>query len=151
MRVIQFLTGPMLRLHTRRVAEKQQVPHWPGASRRVRVCEYHTYASQKEAFQLARLCVSFCEALKVPAKIKHIDGAYQVCAETNHLGAAILRRHPGVPIRVIRRFLQDGNVSLSGPFWWLPNGIPEGARVNPLLRCISTPDYQEYAKVIIFL
>jgi hypothetical protein len=150
-RVLDFLRGPELKRAVRLAAEEQRIPHIPGASRIIRVCDYWTCHSQKEQFQLARLCVSFCQALNIPAKIEHRDRAYTVRAETNALGVAILLRHPGVSIETIRQFLSDGNVSLSGPFWWLPSlGTSPKARVNPILRCINTPDFPSYARAIIF-
>lgn len=149
-RVLEFLRGPELKRAIRLAAREQHIPYVPGASRTVRTCDYWTKGSQRSQFELARLCVSFCEALNVPATIKDVDGAYIVQAHTSKIGAAALRRHPGVSVYTIRRFLDIVNVPLSGPFWWLPQNVSDSALVNPLLRCINTPDYQEYAKEIIF-
>lgn len=149
-RVLAFLTSDDLKRHVRLVAEVTPIRLEQHGFHRIRSCDYWTDQGKKEAFELARLCKSFCEALEVPAQISHKHRVYHVTVSTDVLGVAVLREHPGVSVLTIARFLDFGNCPLRGPFWWLPRGTAPTARVNPLLRCINTPDTHTYAKSIIF-
>lgn len=148
--VLRFLTGSELRRIVRLAAEQQHAAYIPGGVQRVCTCDYWTDKGKKEAFELARLGKSFCEALNVPARVRHLGKAFVVLADTDPAGVAVLRWHPGVSVLTIARFLDSGDCPLRGPFWWLPRGTKPTARVNPLLRCVNTPDYQSHAQSIIF-
>jgi hypothetical protein len=149
--VLRFLVSPELRRARRLAAEKASILMIPGGAKQIRTCDYWTSKGKKEAFELAQLCKTFCQARNIPAKIQHRQGAYIVIADTDSLGAEALWAHPGVRISTLEQFCEMGDVSMRDVFWWLPANVPPQARVNPLLRCINTPDFQDYANEIIFL
>jgi hypothetical protein len=148
--VLDFIRSFGLKQIVRRAAVEQQIPHLPGANIIIRTCEWWTATGEQTAYGLAHICKSFVEACGIPAKITRTRGAFAVHAETNSYGAAILRRKPGVKVESLKQYCDDGNMNFEEIFWWY-NLVPPGNwRVNPVLRCVNTPDAADNALEIVY-
>lgn len=149
--VLDFLRGSELKRACRIAASEQAIPRIPGAATRIRTCEWWTPKSERHAYGLALICKCFAEACGVPAKIRRSQSAYTVTAETNEFGRSILLRKPGCTLVSLAQFCEDGNMDFNAIFWWA-NLLPSKTcwRVNPLLRCLDTPDIADNAWDIAF-
>lgn len=142
---------PELREALRRAADAQTLPTWPGALTQMRVCMFYDAATEKDAYGLATIQRVFIEQSGVRAKIVREPGAFIVWAETNVFGALVLFYRSGCTLHSLQQFCIDGDLNFSEIFWWVSLAGPVAGEntINPLRRCLNTPDVQENAKALV--
>ena len=148
---IDFLNGPEVKARLRYLADHTSVPRGTGEYHTVRVCEHYTAGQATTAGNLAGICNLFLYRCGLTGRFNVIDGAIQVQAQTTSLGVSILIHRSGIEVRELREYCDKWKLDFEGIFWWLSHVTVSltGRKINPLLRCLNTPDVVAHANSLV--
>lgn len=150
-KVLDFLRGPELRAAVRMAADEQTVPHRPAYSVVFRTIRFFSPEQEKDAFALARLTADYVEQnSNIPCHLVRHSNVFQVLAETDAFGCAVLVYQTGVERWKLEQYCQDGNLDFRKLFWWVPDSTQPNDKINPCAAPVNTPDVNDTAAVFIW-
>lgn len=139
--LLAFLTGRELRFLLREAAYKS-VRMRSGMWSDLAFVSSRDVGGKRAALARAEAIRFFSCDSGVPAEIvergEGLDHYFVVRVETDEIGAAALRYHPGIPFCRLQARVELSKHDPSIVFWWVP-GYFSGL-VNPCLKPIRTPD-----------
>jgi hypothetical protein len=143
-KLIAFLVGPELRAALRKAAGEAPARIVTGMWSDLTFCHTRDVGGAPAAHCRALAIRYFSQRLGIPAIITSggdgLDEHFCVRVETDSMGAAVIRHHPGIPWDELREYCAavcwPGEPEYT--FWWVPEDF--SGLVNPCLKPIRTPD-----------